>query len=625
MLSKDKWNQFCVSSLFVLGALVLAAPLSAQVDLIQHHNDLGRTGANLRETRLNTSNVKSGSFGKLATRPVDGNPYAQPLIVTGAAIDGRGPTDAVIVATEHNSVYAFDAGDTDPDSTRAQLWHVGPDLLGDAVNSNQLYRDLKIQTCADITTEIGITGTPAIQITRSHAPKEGVVYVAAKSKSGGVYSYTLYALQLSNGAQLSRTILRGQARGAGVGARLEHGRYVIPFQAEYEFNRAALLLDGNTLYITFGGHCDQGPYHGWIFAYDVSDPQNPRQIAVFCDTPEMRGNESEGRGGIWMSGEGPSIDEQDNLYLATGDGSYNGTTDFGDSVLKMRLGKGSTRSRLRVRDWFTPANQKFLKENDGDLGSGGVVLLPGTHLALIGGKEGRMFLLDRDNLGRGKKPALAAAQVTHPHDGPQFYNLHGTPVLWPRTDQIFVYISGEENPFNQYRLIPAVKPDASSGTSEWHFDSEASPYRSTGSCALKPNCLFSPYPNAPAGLFGQAHRDDVWMPGGFMTLSADGAKDGTGILWIAMPLADNANHRVVRGVLRALDATDISRPELWDSESDVTNQLGFFAKFSPPTVANGKVYLSTFKEEIVLENGIHLAAPAPGKHAALVIYGLKPQ
>ncbi len=620
MLRKVKFYQ----CLFLSLAFPFHAQLSfAQVDVLQHHNDVARTGANLEETQLSTTNVKPGRFGKLATRPVDGNPYAQPLVVTGAAADGREPTDLVIVATEHNSVFAFDAADTDPESTRAQLWHTGPDRLGEAVDTNQLYRDLKIQTCADITTEVGITATPAIQLTRQQIPKEGVVYVAAKSRSGGVYNYTLFALRLSDGAEVSRTLIRGQVPGAGVGSHLVHGRRVIPFQAEYEFNRAALLLHGNILYVAFGGHCDQGPYHGWLFAYDVSNPEDPKQIAVFCDTPESRGTKSEGRGGIWMSGEGPSLDEDGNLYLATGDGSYNGITEFGDSVLKLRIEGAAGRRRIRVRDWFTPTNQKFLKENDVDLGSGGVVLLPDTHLMLAGGKEGRMFLLDQDNLGHGRMPALAATQVTHPHDGLQFYNLHGTPAVWPRDGQIFVYTSGEENPFNQYRLVS----DTSSSSAGWRFDSDEIPYRSTSNCVLKPVCLFAPYPNSPAGLFGQLHRDDVWMPGGFLTLSADGEKDGTGILWIAMPLADNANHRVVRGVLRALDATDISRPELWDSESsgDAEDQLGFFAKFCPPTVANGRVYLPTFKEEIVLDNGIHLAAPPPGKQAALVIYGLKPQ
>ncbi|HEY9126613.1 MAG TPA: hypothetical protein VIM62_05765 [Acidobacteriaceae bacterium] len=602
--------------------LVLAIPANGQIDALQHHNDLARTGANLHETQLNTSNVKPGSFGKLATRLVDGNPYAQPLVITKAAIAGRSPTDVVIVATEHNSVYAFDANDVDPDSSRAQLWHAGPDRLGEAVDTNQLYSDLKIQTCADISTEVGITSTPAIQLTHAQAPKEGVVYVVAKSKTRGVYSYTLFALRLADGAELSRTLIRGQAAGTGVGSRIVHGRHVISFQAEYEFNRAALMLQGNTLYITFGGHCDKGPYHGWIFAYDVSSPENPRQIAAFCVTPEVHGAESEGRGGIWMSGEGPSIDASGNIYLATGDGSYNGVTDFGDSVLKLRLERGALRSHIRVRDWFTPTNQKFLKENDVDLGSGGVVLLPNTHLMLVGGKEGLIFLLDRNNLGHGKTPPLVSTQVTHKHDGPQFYNLHGAPALWPRRGETFIYLSGEENPFNQYRLIP----DTLAG-SGWRFDGEEKPYRSTSDCAAKPNCIYAPYPNAPQGLFGQLHRDDVWMPGGFLSLSADGEKEGTGILWVEMPYADNANHAVVRGVLRALDATDISRPELWNSEStgDARDQLGFFAKFCPPTVVNGKVYVSTFKEEIVLQNGLHLAAPPPGRSAALVIYGLKPQ
>ena len=597
-------------------AVVLAFPALAQVDVLNHHSDAGRTGANLQETHLNPSNVRNGTFGKLVYRILDGNPYAQPLIVTGVKIDGRGATDVAIVATEHNSVYAFDANDINPSSTSAQLWHTGPNVLGNHVDSQQLYNDIGIPTCADLTTEVGITGTPAIQLTRPQAPREGVIFVAAKSKSNGAYAYTLFALNLSNGVKLSQTLIQGQAAGSGIGSIVVNGRNIIRFNAEYQLNRPALLISGNTLYIAFGGHCDTGPYHGWVFAYDISNPAAPKQVSVLCDTPNGIGK-NEGRAGIWMSGEGPALDENGFVYLATGDGTYDGITDFGDSAIKLKLA-GRT---LQILDWFTPQNQVFLKNNDVDLGSGGIVLLPNSHLLLVGGKEGRMYLIDRDHMGKGTAASLSSIQVTHVHDGINFYNIHGSPAIWPGAAQIFIYINGEENPFNQYRLVP----DSTPGGPGWKFDPPHGPYRTTANCAKKPNCLTSPYPNYPTGLFGQANRSPVWMPGGFMTLSAKGDDRSSGVLWVAMPLADNANKQVVRGVLRALDASDISKPELWDSESTghPNDRLGQFAKFCPPTVANGKVYVVTFQQEIILENGIHQVAPPPADQPALAIYGLE--
>jgi outer membrane protein assembly factor BamB len=175
---------------------------------------------------------------------------------------------------------------------------------------------------------------------------------------------------------------------------------------------------------------------------------------------------------------------------------------------------------------------------------------------------------------------------------------------------MFVYVSGEEDPVKQYHLIP----DTSPGGAGWKFESGNPPYRTSP--------VSAPYPNFPNGEFGQTGRDPVWMPGGFLALSANGTTDGTGILWVAMPLAGNANHLVVRGVLRAFDASDVSKPELWDSEStgNQNDRLGQFAKFCPPTVANGKVYMATFQQENVTASGQHVKAQG-GDQPALVIYG----
>jgi hypothetical protein len=596
-------------------ALFSAAPLAAQVDVLTQHNDNARSGANLNETTLNTSNVGNAHFGKLAYRIVDGNVYAQPLVISGAEIANRAaPTNVVIVATENNSVYAFDAEDTNQASTTAQLWHTGPGILGEHIESRELYARIGSPSCVDLTTKIGITGTPVIQITKQQAPKEGIIFVAAKSKAGSGYVYKLFGLNLATGGEIGAVEIQGGVEGSGIGSTGTGGHKTIQFDPMYELNRPALLLNGNTLYVAFGGHCDQGPYHGWVFAYDVSNPKEPKRVAVFCTTPNGKGSKQEGRAGIWMSGEGPAADDAGNIYFVTGDGSNNASTDFGDSVVKARLDAG----KFQIEDWYTPNNQEMLKNNDVDLGSAGASLIPSSHLLLAGGKEGRIYLIDRDKMGKGAATSLQSFQVTHAPQPPNYYCLHGAPVLWVRPNQMFVYFNGEEDPVKQYRLIS--DPGASGG---WRFESEL-PFKKSSDCLTAPNCVSAPFPNFPNGTFGRKGRGNVWMPGGSMSISANGNKDGSGILWVAMPYASNANHAVVRGVLRALDASDMSKPELWDSEDTGNNKdrLGQFAKFCPLTVANGKVYVATFQEETIGNDGIHRIAPG-GDRPAVAIYGLR--
>jgi outer membrane protein assembly factor BamB len=306
-----------------------------------------------------------------------------------------------------------------------------------------------------------------------------------------------------------------------------------------------------------------------------------------------------------MSGEGPAIDESGNVYVATGNGTYNGTTDFSDSVLKMKLQGG----QLRLLDWFTPTDQVELKDDDYDLGSGGVALVPNSHLAIAGGKEGRLYLLDRNNLGKGASVSLQSFQVTHEPVPSHLlgYNIHGTAVIWPRDSEMYVYVMGEEDPLKQFRLVPDA---AGAG---WRFDPGA---------PFKVSTESAPYPDFPTGVFSPTRGRPVWMPGGFLELSANGTKDGTGILWVNMPFDDNANRQVVRGILRAFDASDVSKGEIWDSESTGrdNDRLGQFAKYCPPVVANGKVYVATFQQETILVTGAHIKA-AVGDQPALVIYG----
>ncbi len=591
---------------WILAALCVA-PVRAQVSVLTQHNDNSRAGANLQETTLTVANLNTANFGKLAFRLVDGDIYAQPLIVSGAKGPAGDSKTMAIVATENNSVYAFDADNVNQ-ASNAQLWRTN---LAPAIDYHDLYGAIGAPFCTDITTQIGITSTPAVMLTSTASPRTGVVFATGKSGSGTNFVYNLYALDLSSGNQLGKISIQGEVSGQGLGSTGSGAKAKVAFNPRYQLNRPALALDGNVLYIAFGGHCDSGPYHGWVFAYDVSNPKALKNIAVFCVTPNGKGpiihdNQFvEGLGGIWMSGEGPAIDESGNVYVATGNGTFNGTTDFSDSVLKMKLQDG----QLRLLDWFTPTDQVELKDDDYDLGSGGVALIPNSHLAIAGGKEGRLYLLDRNNLGKGTSPELQSFQVTHETVPMHLlgYNIHGTPVIWPRDSEMYVYIMGEEDHLKQFRLIP---DPAGAG---WRFDSEA---------PFKVSPVSAPYPNFPAGLFSPTREQRVWMPGGFLELSANGTKDGTGILWVNMPLNDNANLQVVRGILRAFDASDVSKPELWDSEGTgrENDRLGQFAKYCPPVVANGKVYVATFQQETVLATGAHIKT-AGGDQPALVIYG----
>jgi len=481
----------------------------AQVSVLTHHNDNSRSGANLAETKLTVASVTRASFGKLAYRIVDGDIYAQPLIVSGAKGPDGSPKTIAIVATENNSVYAFDADNVDQNSS-AQLWQKN---LGPSIDYLDLYKAIQAPFCSDITTQIGITSTPVVKLANAGS---GVVFATAKTKTGAAYAYKLFALDLATGNALGALPIEGQVSGQGIGSTGTGASAKIVFDPMYQLNRPALALSGNTLYIAFGGHCDAGPYHGWVFAYDVSNPRAVRQVAVFCVTPNGQGKPDknnvyvEGVGGIWMSGEGPAVDDAGNVYLSTGNGTYNGTTDFSDSVLKMKLDNG----RLKVLDWFTPGNQDFLKNGDYDLASGGVALVPDSHLAVAGGKEGRIYLLDRDNLGKGAKMSLQSFQVTHDPVPVHSlgYNIHGTPILWRRQNETYAYIMGEEDQLKQLRLVP---DPAGAG---WKFDPvgpfkvspESAPTPTTPPAGLRPTALTRS--GCPAGSWLSPPREPKTVP-----------------------------------------------------------------------------------------------------------------
>jgi len=581
------------------------------MDVLTQRNDNFRSGLNLAETNLTPALLKSpGSFHKLYSRLLDANVYAQPLYVSDLEIHGK-KHNLIFVATENNTVYAFedDARERSPDQT--PLWKTN---LGPSIPSEELSVDIgdPPSGCTDLTTVIGITGTPVID----RANK--TLYVVVKSKVDQKYAHTLYALDIRTGDMMRKTVVQGSVPGKGIGSDAS-GRLV--FQPVVQINRPGLLLDHNCLYIAFGGHCDVGDFHGWLFAYN---PADFKLMDVFVTTPNSVGKYN-GQGSIWQSGAGPAADAAGNVYITVGNGGYDAKLgDFGDSVLKLEL----QNDKFSVVGWFTPTNENILKIQDADLGSVGPLLVAGTDLLVTAGKEGKLYLLDRAAM-RGATQALQEIQVTPgPHYfGPatnygsvRYWNIHGTPLEFQTTNGRLIFVCGEEDPIRAFRLAAAN----SNGTA--HLESNSSFATSDERAAFPSERSRLANPPVP--------NPNVWMPGGFLALSSNSTKPNTSILWALMPLNGNANSRVIRGVLRAFDPVNfLPRPDgslriqqLWssDHDSDLSeDSLGMYAKYSTPTIANGHVMVTTFREEVVGTNGIH-SVKVNGLPATLTVYGAPP-
>src|SRR5215471_11777123 len=340
-----------------------------------YHNDNLRTGQNLNETVLTPTNVNPTTFGKLFAYSLDGLSIASPLYVAGVTIPGQGVHNVVYVATEHDSVYAFDADG----NSAAPLWKrsfLGPNVTTVPADDTG--------ECCDISPEIGITGTPVIDnSTRT-------LYVVAKTKEGpNTYVQRLHALDLGTGVEKFGGPVDVQASvpGTGNGSTGEQ----VAFDPLHQNQRASLLLNNGVVYIGFGSHGDIPPYHGWLLGYRASTLQ---QVIAFNVSPNADG------GGIWQANGGPATDATGNIYIVTGNGAFDGDSgghDFGDSFL--RIATNGT-----VADYFTPWNQGVMNANDFDLGAAGPLLLPDQpgphpHLMVSAGKNSTVYLVDRDAMG----------------------------------------------------------------------------------------------------------------------------------------------------------------------------------------------------------------------------------
>jgi len=495
----------------------LAAPVHAQVLTTQYDN--ARTGATLTETVLTPANVNQARFGKLFTMKVDGDVYAQPLYLPRVEIPGKGVHDVVFVATEHDSVYAFDAAG----SPLEPLWQVN--LL--AAFSGATTVPAADVNCPFIRPEIGITPTPAID---RHT---GTLYVLARSKepSGLIqhrYVQRLHALAITTGAEKMGGPVEMQASVAGTGAGASGGK--VAFDGLRELPRAGLLLTGGQVYLTWASSCDVGPYHGWVMAYDAG---TLKQTAVFNTSPDADDS------GIWQADNGPAVDAAGNVYVVTGNGTFDVTEkgrDYGDTVLKLHLAG----DRFEVRDSFTPSDQAKLNAGDLDLGSTGPVVVPDqpgsrAHLVLAGGKNGVAYVIDRDGMGR------ALQTLTFP-DG-----LYAAPAYW--NGHLFFLAS--EDHLKDYALKDGRLSDAPVATGAQKF----------------------------------------LNPGAPPAVSANGTRDA--IVWVIETKVWNAWNMQKPSVLHAYDAANVAH-ELYNSEQNsARDRAGMTVRFTIPTIAGGRVYIGT--------------------------------
>jgi Secretion system C-terminal sorting domain len=533
---------------FVLLALFSMAVLPAVgQSVIMQHNDLKRTGWDPGETILTQANVSGGTFGKIFDRDIDDQVYAQPLVINHVSIGG-GTHNIVIVCSVNNSVYAFDADDS---ATMNPYWH--SNLTNDPVNYRPIKNYDMVGACAgnylDFRSGMGIVGTPAID-TASHS-----IYVVSRSVTLNlpqVYVQYLHVLDLSTGAdKVPPVYITASVPGTGEGGT------VITFDQQRQNQRPALMLYNGILYIAWASHCDWVPYHGWVIGYDATTLQ---QKYVYNTTPNG------GLGGIWMSGQGPAVDDDGFIYVTTGNGTTGSTGQPNDTINRASsLIKLSTASgQLKAVDFFTPADFEYQNDNDLDYGVDGAMIIPNSHMSLSGSKESYLYLIDNTAMKGATSDNNNAKQILDinvEYNGEK--HIHGTPAYFKSdVGKEFIYAWAEGGLLKQMPL----------NRTTMQFDTLN---KIVGNTALFPG-----------------------MPGAFMSVTSNGFNPGTGILWSSHTLNGDANHETVPGMLQAYDATDVTH-ELWNSNmSGLRDSVGFFAKFVPPTIANGKVYLATFSKKL---------------------------
>lgn len=513
--------------------------VASGVHVVTSRNDLARTGHNAREKILAHGNVSAASFGRVWARPVDGQVYAQPLFVGG--VDGK---NVVYVATEHNSVYAFDA-----DDTRANAPPLWKKSFGPPVPSADT-------GCGLLTPEVGITATPVIDVASK------TMWLTARTKEAGQFIHRLHAIDIATGAPRANSPVVITATAPGTGAQSVNG--VITFDPFRQHSRPGLTKVGGRIYLAFASLCDISPYHGWLLGYDAATLE---QKAVHITTP----NGSEG--GIWQGGVGLAADENGDVYYASGDvypdfpsaTPFNGADNLGDSLVRLRPTAGGP--GLSVETSFTPFDTRQWSPRDLSFSTVGPILVPGSELLVAANKRGIVYVVDRSDMGG---QAAQDGQIVQKFQGAARGVWGGAAYYAKGTTGVY-YLWGPGDRLKGFK-----------------FDGEK--------FELPPMTNTSTL---------------VGYPGGQMSISSDGVTAGTAILWTVRSkrtspgLASSAGP----GVLEAFDADDVT-VRLYSSESVNGDAVGSIAKFAPPTVANGRVYVGTASNEIVAY-GLRSGNPPP--------------
>ena len=542
-------------------------PVSTLVAMLTYHNDNTRWGVNTNETSLTLANVNTNTFGKLFSYAVDGYVYAQPLVMTNVVVPNLGLHNVLYVATENDTLYAFDA-DSNSGANAVSLWQTNLIPTGEtAVPSADVYPAGQL---LDVTPAIGITSTPVID------PVTGTIYVETKTKaviSGqNHYIHRLHALDIGTGAEkfggpavIAETIYQNgnytYVSGPTVpGTGDDSVGGVVYFNALRHMNRMALGLLNGTVYLGFASHEDNRPYHGWFLGYNATNLS--QMVSVFNSTPNG------GLGGFWSGGGTFTADSSNNLYLMTGNGDFNATTgtvsptnNYGMSVLKL----ATTNNTTTLVDYFTMYDWATENGGDRDLGSGAAIVLPDsvgsashTHLLLAAGKQGNVYLLDRDSMGHFN--AANDSQIVQEMDGAIGSN-DGTPAFWNNT----IYYLGLDDNLKAFSISNAVIA--------------SNPTRSTHN-------------------FGGDKNSS--------TPSISSAGTSNGIVWAIDASAYSSSGAET---LYAFNATNIAL-ELYDSSLlSSRDNPGAAVKFIAPTVANGKVYVGA--EYAISVFGVASFVPVP--------------
>lgn len=535
----------CLPLFFAFTIIQISLPRSAalQASVLTYHNDNLRTGANTAETTLTPANVNVKTFGKLYAFPVDSRIYGQPLYAPNVTINGT-THNVVIVATENNTVYAFDADN----KVSTPLWktHVGTPV---PCSTNQPVTGSNCNLVLGTST-VGITATPVIDITQG---TYGALYVEARTNpnSAGQYFHSLHKYDLTTGKDMSGSpvTVTGSVKGTGK----DNVNGVLTFNQASENDRGALLLAGGIVYVPFASINDAPIFHGWIFGYNASTMQ---KRYIFNTTPNAssNGNGDGQQGAIWNGTL--AADANNRIYVATGNGTWDNTVhDWGNTYLKLTPG-----TKLTVSDYFTPQALAF-ETQDTDLGTNVPILLPDQagsfpHVMISGDKNGTLYLVNRDNMGK--------------------YNSSGDQILQELTDAVGVRVSGAGD------CNTSTQNDCNfSSGAYWNGNVYFSGVNDGVKAFTISNGTVSGPTSESSAVYG--------FPGASPSISANGTTNG--ILWAVEP---------IKAILHAYDATNLAN-ELYNSTQAAGGRdtLGSNVKFAPPTIVNGKVFIGTKNQVVV--------------------------